>query len=401
MSFSVNFELSTLTQLSFYFNFSLFDLADSFYFETLGGVVECGSPSPTDRGFVLHIGNCLGLEGSFSSPPSSPTNNGLPPYSSLIPFDETSSGPPAYSPPTSSLNPSSSTSSALVPIKPLPIWLACPDPSKPFFTVPVGDFTMFDSPFTRSYIRPYAPLPSVYDCPEVNFWRGQNFYSSRPTYLPVEDGPAHSILTVVGRGPYHCRSINEWRLYPYLPTVFIQDINLSNVQLDFHQHARLLSNVFPSFSYNNISLDIIARSLIDFYPSDSSSPLSMVNDATYINQLFVVMDTQRVILPLLDRMVDHVARCGEIQQTHDEIDLVLNIKNHLLRCHSASLGRENIHAFSYHLHNIVINHPPRCLYTSPKLYLLNYFLSVVSSPSFSSKDWLFSSILFRTYPPFF
>ena len=52
----------------------------------------------------------------------------------------------------------------------------------------------------------------------------------------------------------------------------------------------------------------------------------MVNDATYINQLFVIMDTQRVILPLLDRMVDHVARCGEIQQTHDEIDLVLNIK---------------------------------------------------------------------------
>ena len=92
------------------FNFSLFDLADSFYFETLGGVVECESPNPTDRGFVLHIGNCLGLEGSFSSPPSSPTNNGLPPYSSLIPFDETSSGPPAYSPPTSSLNPSSSTS---------------------------------------------------------------------------------------------------------------------------------------------------------------------------------------------------------------------------------------------------------------------------------------------------
>ena len=107
---------------------------------------------------------------------------------------------------------------------------------------------------------------------------------------------------------------------------FIQDINLSNVQLDFHQHARLLSNVFPSFSYNNISLDTIARSLVDFYPSDSSNPLSMINDATYINQLFVVMDTQRVILPLLDRMVDHVARCGEIQQTHDEVDLALNIK---------------------------------------------------------------------------
>ena len=89
----------------------MFDLADSFYFETLGGVVECESPNPTDRGFVLHIGNCLGLEGSFSSPP----------YSSLIPFDETSSGPPAYSPPTSSLNPSSSTSTALVPIEPLPI----------------------------------------------------------------------------------------------------------------------------------------------------------------------------------------------------------------------------------------------------------------------------------------
>ena len=293
----------------------------------------------------------MGLEGSFSSPP----------YSSLIPFDETSLGPPAYSPPTSSFNPSSSTSTALVPIEPLPIWLACP---------------------------------------EVNFWWGQNFYSSHPKYLPVEDGPAHSILKVVGRGPYHCRFINEWHLYPYLPTVFIQDINLSNVQLDFHQHARLLSNVFPSFSYNNISLDTIARSLVDFYPSDSSNPLSMINDATYINQLFVVMDTQRVILPLLDRMVDHVARCGEIQQTHDEIDLVLNIKNHLLRCHSAPLGRENIHAFSYHLHNIVINHPPRCLHTSPKLYILNHFLSVVSSPSFPFKDWLFSSILFRTYPSF-
>ena len=112
----------------------------------------------------------------------------------------------------------------------------------------------------------------------------------------------------------------------------------------------------------------------------------MINDATYINQLFVVMDTQRVILPLLDRMVDHVARCGEIQQTHDEIDLALNIKNHLLRCHNAPLGRENIHAFSYHLHNIVINHSPRCLHTSPKLYILNHFLSVVSSPSFSFKD---------------
>ena len=112
----------------------------------------------------------------------------------------------------------------------------------------------------------------------------------------------------------------------------------------------------------------------------------MVNDATYINQLFVVMDTQRVILPLLDSMVDHVARCGEIQQTRDELDLVLNIKNHLLRFHSAPLGRENIHAFSYHLHNTVLNHPPRCSYTSPKLYFLNQFLSIVSSPSFSSKD---------------
>ena len=151
----------------------MFDLADSFYFETLGGVVECESPNPTDRGFVLHIGNCLGLEGSFSSPP----------YSSLIPFDETSSGPPAYSPPTSSLNPSSSTSTALVPIEPLPIWLACP---------------------------------------EVNFWWGQNFYSSHPKYLPVEDGPAHSILKVVGRGPYHCRFINEWHLYSYLPTVLFK-----------------------------------------------------------------------------------------------------------------------------------------------------------------------------------
>ena len=104
------------------FNFSLFDLADSFYFETLGGVVECESPNPTDRGFVLHIGNCLGLEGSFSSPP----------YSSLIPFDETSLGPPAYSPPTSSFNPSSFTSTALVPIEPLPIWLACLIPQNHF-----------------------------------------------------------------------------------------------------------------------------------------------------------------------------------------------------------------------------------------------------------------------------
>jgi hypothetical protein len=105
LSFSVNFDFSTLTQLSF-------------YFETLGGVVEFESPNLIDRGFVLHIGNCLGLEGSFSSPPSSPTNNGLPPYSSFLPPDETSSGPPAYSPPTSSLNPSSSTSTSLVPVEP-------------------------------------------------------------------------------------------------------------------------------------------------------------------------------------------------------------------------------------------------------------------------------------------
>ena len=68
---------------------------------------------------------------------------------------------------------------------------------------------MFDSPFTRSYIRSHAPLPSVLDCPEVIFWRGQNFYSSYPRYLPVEGGSSHSILKVVGRGPYHCRSINE------------------------------------------------------------------------------------------------------------------------------------------------------------------------------------------------
>ena len=118
LSFSVNFDPSILTQLSFYFDFSLFDLADSFYLETLGGVVECESPNLIDRGLVSHIGNCLGLEGSFSSPPSSPTNNGLPPYSSFLPPDETSSGPPAYSPPTSSLNPSSSTSTSLVPVEP-------------------------------------------------------------------------------------------------------------------------------------------------------------------------------------------------------------------------------------------------------------------------------------------
>ena len=78
----------------FLFQSSLFDLADSFYFETLGGVVECESPNPTDRGFVLHIGNCCGLERKRVSssrtvpivygPPNLQSNETLPSYSSLL-----------------------------------------------------------------------------------------------------------------------------------------------------------------------------------------------------------------------------------------------------------------------------------------------------------------------------
>jgi hypothetical protein len=124
LSLSVNFDFSTLTQLSFYFDFSLFDSAESLYFETLGSVVECESPDPINRGLVFHIGNCLDFTRkrgsppitapSINSPPYLPFDEVLPSYSSIAPASEASLNPPAYSPPATL----PSTSTALVPYSP-------------------------------------------------------------------------------------------------------------------------------------------------------------------------------------------------------------------------------------------------------------------------------------------
>jgi hypothetical protein len=71
-------------------------------------------------------------------------------------------------------------------------------------------------------------------------------------------------------------------------------------------HASLLSHVFPSFSFNNLAISTVLDSLTNFYPNfHLASPLAS-------RQLLTVMGTQRIILPLLNSIVDHVARCGEI-----------------------------------------------------------------------------------------
>ena len=170
------------------FNFSLFDLADSFYFETLGGVVECESPNPTDRGFVLHIGNCCGLERKRVSssrtvpivygPPNLQSNETLPSYSSLL----------------------------------LPAQFTLPSP---------------------------RPLPSISECPHIVLWEG-NFYSSIPNYVPVEGGTPYSILPVVRRGPRSPCLISDWRLYSYHPDVFNIDMYFSRLGCNLQGHSSFL-----------------------------------------------------------------------------------------------------------------------------------------------------------------
>ena len=337
LSFSVNFDPSILTQLSFYFDFSLFDLADSFYLETLGGVVECESPNLIDRGFISYIGNCCGLGGKsvsssgtvpmVYSPPNLQSNETLPSYSSLL--------SPARSPlpsPVPVVVPSStctdlvpvvvpsSTCTDLVPYSPparspLPFFLTSPYLSNPLFIVPVGDFSFSNLPFIRCSIIPFVPFPSISECPHFVLWEG-NFYSSIPNYVPVEGGTSYSILPVVGRGPRSPCSISDWRLYPYHPDVFYADMYFSRLGGNLQGHASLLSHVFPSFSFNNLAISTVLDSLTNFYPNFHLAPCydPSIHLASPLasRQLLTVMDTQRIILPLLNSIVDHVARCGEI-----------------------------------------------------------------------------------------
>jgi hypothetical protein len=188
LSFSVNFDPSILTQLSFYFDFSLFDLADSFYLETLGGVVECESPNLMDRGFVLHIGNCLDFTRKGGSPPTAASSVSSPPYlpsySSIVPVSEASLNPPAYSPPTALPSPSTSlapvvvapstsspSTSLVIPRSLPPTFIALTPigryPSNPTFFFPIGDFPFNDVTYIRSSVLPFVTVHSVLDCPRI------------------------------------------------------------------------------------------------------------------------------------------------------------------------------------------------------------------------------------------
>ena len=76
----------------------------------------------------------------------------------------------------------------------------------------------------------------------------------------------------------------------------------SRLGCNLQGHASLLSHVFPSFSLNNLALSTVLDSFTNLH---LARPLAS-------RQLLIVMDTQRIILPLLNSIVDHVARCGEI-----------------------------------------------------------------------------------------
>jgi hypothetical protein len=400
LSFSVNFDPSILTQLSFYFDFSLFDLADSFYLETLGGVVEFESPNLIDRGFVLHIGNCLDFTRKGGSPPTAASSVSSPPYlpsySSIVPVSEASLNPPAYFPPTALPSPSTSlapvvvapsTSSAstslVIPRSLPPTFIALTPigryPSNPTFFFPIGDFPFNDVTYIRSSVLPFVTVHSVLDCPRIVLWEG-NFYSNIPKYIPVEGGPLHSILPVVGRGPYnYTSSLYDWRLYPYMPNVFMKDIRLSDIAVDLPAHILFISNTFSSFSLNSMAITTIARSLADFYPLFwSSSSIIYLPNPSFPNQLLTVLDTQRIILPLINSIVDHVARCGEREQKEIEILQLVEIKSFLLRNYSQDAqSRAAINKFNFDLYNIFKSQHPRCSFTTTISWssLLDYIRS--------------------------
>lgn len=90
----------------------------------------------------------------------------------------------------------------------------------------------------------------------------------------------------------------------------------SRLGYNLQGHASLLSHVFPSFSLNNLALSTVFDSFTNFYPNFHLAPCYDPNfhlaSPLASRQLLTVLDTQRIILPLLNSIVDHVARCGEI-----------------------------------------------------------------------------------------
>ena len=90
---------------------------------------------------------------------------------------------------------------------------------------------------------------------------------------------------------------------------------LSRLGYNLQGHASLFSHVFPSFSSNNLALSTVLDSLANFYPNFHLAPCydPSLHLASHLasRQLLTVIDIQRIILPLLNSIVDHVARCGE------------------------------------------------------------------------------------------